>query len=97
MAHGCVIHGPCKINKYCFIGFGSVVFNTEIGEGVFIKHLAVIEGIHILPERVVDSLSLVNNEDEAKGLKFVNKNLKNFAMNVLKSNLDLVERYKKNG
>ena len=97
LAHGCIIHGPCKISKYCFIGFGSVVFNTEIGEGVFIKHLVVIEGVHIFPERVVDSLTLVNNEDGAKGLKFVDKNLKNFAMNVLETNLDLVERYKKNG
>ena len=96
LTHGCIIHGPCKISKYCFIGFGSVVFNSEIGEGVFIKHLAVIEGVHIFPERVVDSLTLISNEDEAKGLKCVDKNLKNFAMNVLETNLDLVERYKKN-
>jgi len=26
LAHGCIIHGPCKIGRNCFIGFGSVVF-----------------------------------------------------------------------
>ncbi|MBU4305987.1 MAG: carbonate dehydratase, partial [Candidatus Omnitrophica bacterium] len=37
LAHGCIIHGPCKIGKKCFIGFGSVVFKSEIGEKSLIK------------------------------------------------------------
>ena len=34
LVHGCIVHGPCKIGKNCFIGFGSVVFNAEVGSEV---------------------------------------------------------------
>ncbi len=34
LSHGCIVHGPCKIGKNCFIGFGSVIFNAELGQGV---------------------------------------------------------------
>ena len=47
LTHGCIIHGPCKIAENCFIGFGSVVFKSNIGEGVCVKHLAVVEGVDI--------------------------------------------------
>lgn len=94
LAHGCIIHGPCKIGKNCFVGFGSVVFDAEIDEGVIIRHLAVVEGVNILPERVVESHKLVNNEDDVKELRFIDKNLRNFAKKVVEANLDLVKRYK---
>ena len=50
LTHGCIIHGPCKISRNCFIGFSSIVFNAEVGKGVIITHLVVIEGVNILPE-----------------------------------------------
>lgn len=97
LAHGCIIHGPCKISKNCFIGFGSVVFNIEIGEEVFIKHLTVVEGVNIFSGRVVESSQFVNSKHDAGELKFAGRNLKDFANNVVKTNLELVGRYKNNG
>lgn len=94
LAHGCIIHGPCKIGKDCFIGFGSVVFKTEISEGVCVKHLAVIEAVDVLPERVVESSQLVNSEDDIRELRYVDKKLKDFAKKVVEVNLELVNRYK---
>ncbi len=94
LAHGCIVHGPCKIGKECFIGFGSVVFNAEMGEGVIIKHLAVVEGVNILPERVVESSRAVNNEDEIRKLVRVDESLRNFARKVVKMNSYLVKNYK---
>jgi carbonic anhydrase/acetyltransferase-like protein (isoleucine patch superfamily) len=94
LAHGCIIHGPCKIGKHCFVGFNSVVFNAEIDDGVCIKHLVVVEGVSIVPERIVESSQLVNSEDKVRELSYVDKSLKNFARNVIKVNLDLAKRYK---
>lgn len=94
LAHGCIIHGPCKIGKDCFIGFGSVVFKTEIGDGVCIKHLAMIEGVNIFPERLVESGQLVNCEDSVLKLRNVDKKDKNFMDRVIKINLDLVKGYR---
>lgn len=95
LAHGCIIHGPCKIAKNCFVGFGSVVFDAEIEEGVIIKHLAVVEKANISTGRVVESSQLVNRKDKAEELKLTDKNLRDFAQNVVEMNLDLLKSYKK--
>jgi len=87
LAHGCIVHGPCKIGRNCFIGFGSVVFDAQIGYGVIIKHLSCVEKIKILSGKVVTSGRLIDNQKDADRLKCVDKNLKDFAKNVDKVNL----------
>ena len=94
LAHGCIIHGPCKIDRNCFIGFGSVVFNAEVDEGVVIMHLAVVEGVNILPERVVRSSQLINSVAGVRELNGVDKKLKEFTEKIVKDNLDLAKGYK---
>jgi len=94
LAHGCIIHGPCKIGKNCFVGFGSVIFKAEVGESVCVKHLVVVEGVNIISERIVGSHQLVNYEDDARDLRYVDKKTKDFMEKVIKSNLNLVKGYK---
>lgn len=94
LAHGCIIHGPCKIGKNCFIGFGSVVFNAEIGEGVFIKHLAVVEGVKIPSKMLVPNGTIINSEDKVTDLEMATEELKAFSQKVVKANLNLVKGYK---
>ena len=93
-AHGCIIHGPCKISRNCFIGFGSVVFNAEVGKDVIITHLVVVEGVNILPERVVRSSQLIDSVAGVRELNGVDKKLKEFTEKIVKANLDLAKRYK---
>src|SRR3972149_7268063 len=38
LSHGCIIHGPCRIGPKSFIGFRTIVFNSELGEGVMALH-----------------------------------------------------------
>lgn len=97
LAHGCIIHGPCKINKNCFVGFGSVVFDAKIGEGVVIKHLTVVEGVNIPHGKKIESSQSVNSENEAKELKCTDKSTRDFAEKVIKANLNLVKKYKQEG
>ena len=94
LAHGCIIHGPCKIGKGCFIGFGSVVFNAKIDKGTVVKHLCCVEEVVIPTERVVESGVTISNENDVKELRPVDKDLKKFAKNVVKKNLHLVEGYR---
>jgi carbonic anhydrase/acetyltransferase-like protein (isoleucine patch superfamily) len=94
LAHGCIIHGPCKIGKGCFVGFGSVIFNAELEEGVLVKHLAVVEGVEIFARRVVGSSQLVGSEDEARELMCVGKKERDFMEKVIKANLYLIKGYK---
>ncbi|MGA1823793.1 MAG: DapH/DapD/GlmU-related protein [bacterium] len=95
LAHGCIVHGPCRIGKNCFIGFGSVVFKADICKGVVIKHLSCIEGVTIPPEKVVESCTLVNSEDDVKKLGLTDREIECFTENVIKANLHLVSGYKK--
>ncbi len=94
LAHGCIVHGPSKISENCFIGFGSVIFSADINNGVCIKHLVVVEGVTVLPERIIESHSLINCETDVVSLGHVDKKNKEFMERVVEVNLNLVEEYK---
>lgn len=94
LSHGCIVHGPCKIGKNCFVGFGSVVFRAEISDGVCVKHLSIIEETDISPERIVESHSLINCEEDARLLRYIDKKNKDFMENVVKANLSLTAGYR---
>jgi carbonic anhydrase/acetyltransferase-like protein (isoleucine patch superfamily) len=94
LAHGCIVHGPCSIGPNCFIGFGSVVFNADIGSGVCIKHLAVVEDVQVMPGKVIGSGSLVSREGDVRELRQAGETEKQFMENVIEANLELVEGYK---
>lgn len=95
LAHSCIIHGPCKIGKNCFIGFGSVVFKSKLADYVFIKHLAVVEGVNIPSQKFIPSGEVINS-DKVKNLKPLSKKARDFCKQVIKTNLTLRRGYLKN-
>jgi carbonic anhydrase/acetyltransferase-like protein (isoleucine patch superfamily) len=94
LAHGCIVHGPCQIGKKCFIGFGSVVFDCNIGTDSLIQHNSTVHGVDIPSGKVVRSGKTITDEDEVKNLENITKNLIEFKISVLKANLYLVDGYK---
>jgi carbonic anhydrase/acetyltransferase-like protein (isoleucine patch superfamily) len=94
LSHACIIHGPCEIGEECFIGFGSVVFKANIGKGVYVGHLAVVEGVDIPSGRVIYSKSLVKDKQSARKLNIVSAKMTAFMKRVVKTNLDLAKSYK---
>jgi carbonic anhydrase/acetyltransferase-like protein (isoleucine patch superfamily) len=94
LSHGCIVHGPSKIGRNCFIGFSSVVFNAEIKDSVCVKHLTVVEGVRINSGRVIESCSLVNCEKHTKDLRACGGKEKDFMEKVVKANLCLRKGYK---
>lgn len=97
LAHGCIIHGPCTIGSGCFIGFGSVVFNAVLGDGVVVKHLAVVEGVEIDAGRVIALGSSVENSEKAKMLEPACEEDARFASKVVAANLSLLRGYRETG
>ncbi|MDP8216022.1 MAG: carbonate dehydratase [Candidatus Kaelpia imicola] len=95
LTHGCIIHGPCKISKRCFIGFGSVIFDSELDQDVVIKHLVVVDGVNIPAGRVVENGKVIRSEEDVKRLKYADKEIKDFVTKVVETNLDLTKRYKR--
>lgn len=95
LAHGCIVHGPCKIGRNCFVGFSSVIFNAELEDMVFVKLLAVITEVKIPIQRIIPNGAVIDTKEKIKTLKIKSKELDEFAQRVVKANLDLVTGYKR--
>ena len=97
LSHGCIVHGPCGIGKNCFIGFGSVVFKAVIKDNVFIKSLAVIEGVKIPNKKFNPNGTIISSPRMVESLQFISKEEIVFANKVVRANLRLAKGYKKEG
>lgn len=91
LAHGAVIHGPCKVGENCFVGFKSVVFKADLGAGVVIQHQALVEGVTIPEGMHIPSMSGVLTEEDVRQLRSVSPELTAFAEKVRKTNVFLAE------
>lgn len=95
LAHGCIVHGPCRIGEGCFIGFGAVVFDCEIGDDTLILHNSTIRDVTIPPGKVVPDGSTIIRQDDVEGVEDITSDLVEFKTSVINANLELVEGYRK--
>jgi len=95
LSHGCIVHGPCKIGKGCFIGFGSVIFKALIKDNVFIKSLAVIERVKIPNKKFIPNGAIISSPRMVESLQSISKEEIAFANKVAEVNLRLAKGYKK--
>lgn len=95
LSHGCIVHGPCTIGKECFIGFGSVIFKALIKDDVFIKSLAVVEGVNIPNKKLVPNGAVISSPRMVESLQSTSEEEIVFANNVVMANLRLAKGYKK--
>jgi len=95
LSHACIVHGPCKIGKKCFIGFGAVVFRASLGSGVFIKSLSTVEGVKVPSDRLIPNNSAITTQFAAGLLQRTRKKHKSFGCKVVQMNRMLVKKYKK--
>lgn len=94
VAHGSIVHGPCKISKNTFVGFNSVVFNCIVGEGCYIDVGSVIAGgVSIPPFRYVPIGSVIDTQKKANQLEVVDQAREEFAQEVIKVNNEFAESY----
>ncbi|MFH1801084.1 MAG: carbonate dehydratase [Candidatus Omnitrophota bacterium] len=95
LSHACIIHGPCKIGRNCFVGFGSVVFKSVLGSDVFIKSLSVVEGVRVPRQRLIPCGSAVTSQFAAGLLQRAVNEHAAFSRKVVRMNLSLTRNYKK--
>ena len=95
LAHGCIVHGPCSIGEKTFIGFGSVVYNANVGSGVFLKHLVTVENTTIPDNKIINSSQLVNSSEIADALPEKSTEEKELISKIVQANLKLVRGYNK--
>ncbi len=95
IAHRSIIHGPCVIGDRVFIGFNSVIFNSEVGSGVVVRHNSVVENCHVPPNFHIPSTTAVHNDEELSRVPKVTPDISSFSESVAFKNLELVRAYKK--
>ncbi len=94
LAHGCIVHGPCRIGKGCFVGFGAVVFDCNIEDDVVILHNATVRGVDVSAEKVIYDGQVIVAQKDVECLECITPELATFKGNVVNVNIDLVCGYK---
>ena len=93
-AHGCIIHGPCKIEDDVFVGFYAVVLNAQVGKGSFIGHQALITGgVTIPPMRIVPMGAIIETQEQADALAEISDDKIAFAKEVVEVNCEFPRSY----
>lgn len=93
-AHGCLIHGPCKIGDHAFIGFHAIVMNAIIGEGCYLSpNVLVTGGVKVLPNRFLPAGIIVDKQEVADRLRPVPQSEHEFAHEVQRVNQQFPHAY----
>ena len=94
LGHGCIVHGPCALGKGCFVGFGAKVFDSTVGDGVFIGTGAVVQRVELVPESFVPpAVSVLCREQVIKLVGTTSAEDREFVKRVVAANVALVEGY----
>ncbi len=86
LAHGVLVHGPATIGKKCFVGFNSVVFDAELGDGCILWHDVLVEGVQIPKGLYVPSRMTLRAPQDLKTLKHAEKRKVEFAKKIADTN-----------
>ena len=95
LAHGCIVHGPCRIGEGNFVGFGAVVFDCEIGDDTLILHNSTVRGVTISSGKVVPDGYTIVKQDDVEGIEDITPDLVEFKRSVINANMVLLEGYRK--
>jgi carbonic anhydrase/acetyltransferase-like protein (isoleucine patch superfamily) len=94
LSHGAIVHGPANIGDGTFVGFGSVVYQCNIGCNCVVLHNAVVTGNITIPDgKYIASCSLIQDVSAAEALPDVPEELSDFASEVVDVNKELAAGY----
>lgn len=95
LAHGCIVHGPCTIGEGCFIGFGSVVFQSTLLDGCVVMHRVVVHKVTVPSSRLIASGTIADGELRCSDHSEVPEDIIRFVRSVRDTNLELGLMYRR--
>ena len=95
IAHRSIVHGPCKVGNGVFIGFNSVLFNCTVGDRAVVRHNSVVDGIDLPPEFYVPSTAHIDSHTDLSQFPPVSPRDWEFSEDVARTNIELVQGYKR--
>lgn len=97
VAHGAMVHGPCRIGDGCFLGFRALVAGATVGSGCFISPSALVMGVEIAAGKFVPPALIVDDQAKAGELGVVPDAQKAFLREVRLVNQELLHGYRELG
>lgn len=94
IAHRSIVHGPCTIGDDVFIGFNSVVFRTNVGNGCVIRHNCVVDGLDLPEHFHIPPMTNIGPEFDLNAIEKVPPEYSAFSESVVSANQTLVMGYK---
>ncbi|MEJ5357507.1 MAG: hypothetical protein WHT06_02430 [Desulfobacterales bacterium] len=71
ISHGAVIHGPAKIAADSFIALRAVVYQAEVGEGVWVGVGSIVMGSQIPAHVWIPAGSIIRSETDTRSFRLV--------------------------
>lgn len=94
IAHRAIVHGPCTVGNDVFIGFNSVLFNCNVGDGAVVRHNAVVDGADLPAGFYVPSTERIGPKTDLNAIPKVSAQASAFSEDVARTNNSLVQGYK---
>lgn len=94
LAHGCIVHGPCAIGEGCFIGFGSVVFQSTLMDRCVVMHRALVHRVTVPQARLIASGAIIEGRLERRHHSNIPEDIRRFVESVREVNIALAITYR---
>lgn len=95
IAHRSIVHGPCEVGNRVFIGFNSVLFNCHVGDGSMVRHNSVVDSRDLPPNFYVPPTEHIGPKADLSEYPPVSVSASEFSEDVARTNIDLVQAYKR--
>ncbi len=95
LAHGCKVHGPCTVSDGGFVGFGAVVFKSDLGEGVMVSAGAVVQDVTLPAGVFVPPGAAITTQEQVDGLRKVSDDERSLLDAIAAENQELLAGYRK--
>ena len=93
ISHAATVHGPCTIGADSFIGFRAVVFDAQIGDGVFVAHGGIVCHTRIASGRRVPEGGCAVSAEQAEALPAASPADQSLMATIVRTNLALAAGY----
>ncbi len=95
ISHGVVIHGPAKIHADSFIALRAIVYQAEIGEGVWVGVGSIIMRSRIPAHVWIPAGSVIRSETEIRGFRLVDLKEEKHKKDIYDATAALREAYRR--
>lgn len=94
LAHGVIIHGPCKIGEGCFLALRVTVYNSTLEEAVWVGVGAIIMRATIPSRMMIPAGSVIHSKYDVRNYRVTNEKEIEYQKDVFRASAALRDGYR---